>query len=151
MQTTNLAVRVNRRIDELMELTNVVLGIKRIRRPVVDYELRGFAAGMAFGVGCRISLNPVLLYENQDQFIQESVGHEFTHLLTFAEYGIVTFAHGRQWQGFMRALNVPIKIDHTYDVSTILGSRKTITYTPSADDEVMWAYQHAAASVVIDA
>lgn len=49
--------------------------------PTLVYQQRGSAAGTAWLASYEIRLNPVLLLENQQAFIDEVVPHELAHLL----------------------------------------------------------------------
>ena len=50
-----------------------------------------------------IRLNPVLLLENQQPFIDEVVPHELAHLLVFRQFGRVA-PHGREWRWMMESV-----------------------------------------------
>ena len=61
------------------------LASDRLERPFAEpalvYQQRGTAAGTAWLEKWEIRLNPVLLMENQQAFIEEVVPHELAHLL----------------------------------------------------------------------
>ena len=65
--------------------------------PSIVYQQRGTSAGTAWLQSWEIRLNPVLLLENQQPFIDEVVPHELAHLLVFRQFGRVA-PHGREWR-----------------------------------------------------
>lgn len=71
--------------------------------PQVVFNQRGKAAGSARLQLNQIRLNPILLVDNLNHFIEDVLPHEVCHLLTFALYGRVR-PHGKEWQTLMRYL-----------------------------------------------
>lgn len=120
MENLSLMLRLDQRVDELAGLTFMHYGIE-VKRPTVKFDLRGLAAGCMHCYENVMSLNPILLFENPDEFIDKTVGHEWSHLATRRIHPKASWNHGRQWQSIMRTLHIPIEIDHRYNVSTILG------------------------------
>lgn len=87
--------------------------------PLLEFDLVGRCAGRAYGRENRISLNPVLLLQNQADFIVQTVPHEIAHLLThtiFRGQGRIR-PHGPEWKSVMHALGLrPIRC-HNYDTT----------------------------------
>lgn len=54
--------------------------------PKLVYQQRGTAAGTAWLESYEIRLNPVLMMENQQAFIEEVVPHELAHLLVWKHF-----------------------------------------------------------------
>ncbi len=50
-----------------------------------------------------IRLNPVLLLENSEAFIEEVVPHELAHLLVWKHFGRVA-PHGKEWKWMMESV-----------------------------------------------
>lgn len=71
-------------------------------RPEVLINLRGSSAGVAELKANRLRFNPILLAENQTEFIQQVVPHEVAHLLAWRVYGRGIKPHGWQWQQIMQ-------------------------------------------------
>ena len=71
--------------------------------PSIVYQQRGTSAGTAWLQSWEIRLNPVLLLENQQPFIDEVVPHELAHLLVFRQFGRVA-PHGREWRWMMESV-----------------------------------------------
>lgn len=120
MENVSLMLRIDQRIEELAGLTFMHFGVE-VKRPKIVFDLYGLAAGQARIYANEIALNPVLLFENPNEFVQETVGHEFCHFGTKRLHPKAKFNHGRQWQSMMRTLKVPINIDHKYNINTLLG------------------------------
>jgi SprT protein len=92
------------------------------------------AAGLAFGYEHRISINEVLLAENPEPMLRDTVAHEFAHVVVWWNYlqqgraaapGALTQprGHGVEWQSTMRELfAVEPSRCHSFDTSNT-GSR----------------------------
>lgn len=94
--------------------------------PKLVYQQRGTSAGTAWLQAWEIRLNPVLLLENQQPFIDEVVPHELAHLLVFRQFGRVP-PHGREWKWMMETvLSVPASRTHRFEISSVQS--KTFPY-----------------------
>lgn len=71
-----------------LQLANQHLGTA-YPEPKVNYHQRGTNAGSAYLQSFEIRLNPVLLLENKQPFIDEVVPHELAHLLVYRQFGRV--------------------------------------------------------------
>lgn len=103
--------------------------------PSISFDLRGKTAGKAFIAKNHIQLNAVLLLENFDDFLADTVPHELAHLLTHALYKKAS-AHGPEWKLVMRTLNVNPQRCHSYDVSNA-RTQKTLTYACACPGHVI--------------
>lgn len=90
--------------------------------PVVDWKLRGLAAGRAYYSGFRISLNEHIA-RNEGEAFRQTVGHEVAHLVTYwrhmkSERGRLRYpcpaAHGWEWKSVMLALGYRPDRCHSY-------------------------------------
>ena len=79
---------VMRSLRENLAKANLKLG-RHYPEPVLVYQQRGTSAGTAWLEKNEIRLNPVLLLENQQAFIDEVVPHELAHLLVWKHFGRV--------------------------------------------------------------
>ncbi|MEE4485587.1 SprT family zinc-dependent metalloprotease [Serratia ficaria] len=94
--------------------------------PKIIYQQRGTSAGTAWLQAWEIRLNPVLLMENQQPFIDEVVPHELAHLLVFRQFGRVA-PHGREWRWMMESvLRVPASRTHQFEIASVQS--KTFPY-----------------------
>ncbi len=80
---------------------------------------RGTSAGTAWLEKNEIRLNPVLLLENQREFIDEVVPHELAHLLVWQHFGRVA-PHGKEWKWMMESvLGVPARRTHRFELASV--------------------------------
>lgn len=96
--------------------------------PTISYKQRGTTAGSAYLKEWEIRLNPSLLIENKEHFIDEVVPHELAHLLVFRVFGRKGIApHGKEWKWMMQhVLEVTAKRTHNFAVTTVKS--KTFRY-----------------------
>lgn len=80
MITTEIRNRVTTKIQHGIDLAKRRYNVD-IRMPTVVYTKRGTTAGTANYRTWTINLNPVLLVENTDKFIERTVPHELAHLI----------------------------------------------------------------------
>ena len=71
---------VMRCLREKLQLANAYFGTD-YSEPEISYQQRGTSAGSAYLQHWQIRLNPILLIENQQPFVDEVVPHELAHLL----------------------------------------------------------------------
>jgi SprT protein len=109
---------VMRCLREKLQQANSHLGT-RYPEPKMVYQQRGTAAGTAWLESYEIRLNPVLLMENQQAFVDEVVPHELAHLLVWKHFGRVA-PHGREWKWMMETvLGVPARRTHRFEVDSV--------------------------------
>lgn len=124
-----LRSRLDSRIAECQQLVSAL----HPEFPKVDYTLftRRRAAGLAFGNEHRIALNEVLLRENPETMLRDTVAHEFAHILVWWRYLRQTHcpstaapalepprAHGPEWRAVMRyVFQVEPSRCHRFDTS----------------------------------
>jgi SprT protein len=122
--------RVTAKLDECM------LKIERatergFKFPNVTYTKRGRTAGTAQHSTYTINLNPIILNENTDAFIERTVPHEFAHLVDYilnpetrnrrGRFGRrkKSTVHGKTWKNIMMLFGAPITRTHSYDTSSV--------------------------------
>lgn len=126
--------RVNERIERDIEVAEKHFGIK-IKFPNVVYKKRGTVAGVAKHYMWEIDLNPVLLMENLDEMINDTVPHELAHLIDYQLHpenfasGRITMTrsgryrrekrsvHGPTWKNIMIVLGVDPSRTHNMDTT----------------------------------
>ena len=107
-----------RSLRENLAKANLKLG-RHYPEPVLVYQQRGTSAGTAWLEKNEIRLNPVLLLENQQAFIDEVVPHELAHLLVWKHFGRVA-PHGKEWKWMMESvLGVPALRTHRFELDSV--------------------------------
>ena len=96
----------------------------------IDFKLRGTTAGKAWsrpGQAVKIQYQPVILAENVDHFIKQTVPHEVAHLVVACLYPFGrTRPHGYEWQNVMRFFGVRPDRCHNYDVTNVRQARQKL-------------------------
>lgn len=91
--------------------------------PSLAYDLRGTKAGQAVvywdKTRPKVRLNKVLLMENVETMINQTLPHEMAHVAQFAIYGRIpgNTPHGIYWQRIMGWLGLDAHRCHSYDVT----------------------------------
>ena len=113
---------------------------RRYAEPTLVYQQRGTSAGTAWLEKNEIRLNPVLLLENQREFIDEVVPHELAHLLVWKHFGRVA-PHGKEWKGMMEAvLGVPARRTHQFELESV--RRNTFPYRCQCQQHQLTVRRH---------
>ena len=86
-------------------------------RPEVLFDLRGQAAGQANYNANRIRLNLDLLMKYGDDFVKQTVPHEFAHLVTYRRFGRQINPHGTEWKSVMIELGSSPSRTHKFESS----------------------------------
>lgn len=105
--------------------------------PEVLYDLKGIRAGIANIHKWQIRINPVLLNENIEEMISQTIGHEIAHLVAFSlwppakgrkkEY---TRPHGIYWQMVMKEFGLEPDRTHTFNITNSrCYTKKTYEYS----------------------
>lgn len=124
MITAAIKQKVTDKLKACIAIANKRYGID-VKFPNVTYQKRGTTAGTATYGTWTIDLNPVLLAENEEDFINRTVPHELAHLITDMVYphahkrmyGQKRSPHGSEWQSVMHVLGANASRCHSYDVS----------------------------------
>ncbi|OBX10342.1 SprT family zinc-dependent metalloprotease [Gallibacterium genomosp. 3] len=124
-QERHLHLQVNRKLSHCLQLAQDYFQCE-FPRPAVSYQLRGVKAGVAYLREWEIRLNPVLLLENQQAFIDQVVPHELAHLVVYQLFGRVP-PHGKEWKMVMtEVFGVLAETKHQFAVQSVQG--KTYPY-----------------------
>jgi SprT protein len=118
----NATDRCVQEIIEAFEIARKELGIVS-KLPRIKWDLRGTTAGKAYYRENLIRLNPVLLQNNEERFINRTPKHEAAHLIAFLKHGGLIKPHGPEWQRVCWALGIPATRCHSYDVSAVTGRK----------------------------
>ena len=84
--------------------------------PEVSFDLRGQAAGQANYPKNKIRFNRDLLEKYTDEFVSQTVPHEFAHLVAYSKFGRRIRPHGVEWKSVMVALGVKPVRTHSFEV-----------------------------------
>lgn len=122
MKSPRLPIALQQSVMRVLR-SKLQLANQRLERdypePRLLYQQRGTAAGTAWLESWEIRLNPVLLLENQQAFIEEVVPHELAHLLVWKTFGRVA-PHGKEWKWMMeQVLEVPARRTHQFAVASV--------------------------------
>ncbi len=128
-----------RSLREHLQRANQHTGLN-LPEPKVIFQQRGTAAGTAWLEQNEIRLNPVLLMENQQAFIDEVVPHELAHLLVWKTFGRVA-PHGKEWKWMMETvLGVPARRTHRFAVQSV--RQKTFPYRCGCQQHQLTVRRH---------
>jgi SprT protein len=122
-----LKKRINEKIAEGLAICFREYG-KRFPFPTIHYSVYNSAAGYADSDTWEIFLNPVLLINNIDQYIDEIPLHELGHLIADKIFPLRPYKgkkrriHGKRWIAVMDALGCKYDSTHSFDVSMFTKS-----------------------------
>lgn len=97
-----------------------------LKMPTCSFDLRGNVAGRAHLQNNHVQLNAVLLVENLEHFIADTIPHEVAHLVTHVKHKGRADNHGAEWQAVMRAFGLKPTRCHSLDTSN--SSTATVLY-----------------------
>lgn len=138
LMTPELRAKVERRVRELLDLSAKIWpehSAKFQDAPEIRYDVKNRFGGYAITGGAddwTIRLNLILCYENEADFIKQTVGHEVAHLVTRVVYGGTKTvvekgvpvvkkirSHGKEWRSVMEKFDLVAATYHKYDTSSI--------------------------------
>ncbi|MDQ4430549.1 SprT protein [Yokenella regensburgei] len=143
MKTPRLPIAIQqavmRSLREKLALANLKLE-RNYPEPKLVYQQRGTAAGTAWLESNEIRLNPVLMMENQQAFIDEVVPHELAHILAWRHFGRVA-PHGKEWKWMMESvLGVPARRTHQFELESV--RRNTFPYRCKCQQHQLTVRRH---------
>lgn len=143
MKTPRLPIAIQqavmRSLREHLSRANLKLA-RNYPEPKLVYHQRGTSTGTAWLDAYEIRLNPVLLMENQQAFIDEVVPHELAHLLVWKHFGRVA-PHGKEWKWMMEGvLGVPARRTHAFELESV--RRNTFPYRCSCQQHQLTVRRH---------
>lgn len=122
-QDADLQARVRQQVEERVQQAEAHFR-KTLPQPEIRFDLTGKTAGQAERTGRFVRFNQVLLRENTEDFLAQTVPHEVAHVVVAQVYGPDTRPHGREWKAVMRDLfGADPSRCHEYDVTN--AARRT--------------------------
>lgn len=113
-----LKEKVQRKIEECISIAKRQWTSVDFDYPIVKYNVRGTTGGKASRVSWMVDFNPVLLIENEDDFISQTVPHEIAHLIARKLWSNIK-PHGREWKLVMTIFGAKPRATHSYDISRV--------------------------------
>lgn len=98
---------------------------RTFKRPIIRFDIKNTNGGEAWIKKNLIRLNLILLVENEEHFLAQTVPHEVAHLVAHFVYdakpmnGKKVRPHGKEWQEVMGVLGIPPNAKHKYDCTSI--------------------------------
>jgi SprT protein len=123
-----LQLRIETVVLECLTQAQKVWGESKVNKiPEIRYDTKGKAAGWSYydGIGDKshIRINPILLNENVEYIINQTVPHEMAHQVARMVFGYVK-PHGIQWKAVMRVFGKQAIRCHPLSVDTIKAIRQ---------------------------
>ena len=83
----------------------------------VTYNVRGRVGGKASIQKRAVLVNEQLAYENFDDYLINTIGHEVAHIVAYQLCGLRIKPHGYEWKGVMRILGLDPVRCHNYNTA----------------------------------
>ncbi len=103
--------------------------------PTIDYSMVGATSGQANLKTWAIKLNSILLMENLEEMINDTVPHEVAHLAVHAVYPNRRVVHGPEWATMMILFGLEPTRCHNYDTTNSSRKRRAWTYICACEHE----------------
>lgn len=125
MVLNSLKEKVQKKIDELQMVAKVKFG-KVVPNVVIRYDLTSIrTAGMAitspFLGKFEIRLHPAALLEYKDDYIEDTVVHEFAHLVQ-KQHFVNSQPHGNEWKRVMISFGKDPQRCHNMNLGTAISN-----------------------------
>lgn len=123
--TPELIQKVKDQVQRHLEIAAAAYG-PEFRQPSISFDLKNHTSGTSNFNRWALRFNLILLVENEEKFLATTVPHEVAHLVAHYVFGPIVSkcgermtSHGKEWREVMWLFNVPARVTHTYDVSSI--------------------------------
>ena len=94
--------------------------------PTLTWDLRGTVGGQAYLNQNMIRINQEALKKYKDNYIKQTIGHEFAHLVAYKS--LRHRGHGRSWAKVMRSFDLFPDRCHDYDLTPARVVKKQYLY-----------------------
>lgn len=105
--------KIIERLGELKEQARQMYGVNIAFHVRMNGRLTS-TAGRAYFESGKLEFSPSLYEQNQQDFLENTVPHEFAHLVAFRLYG--DNGHGQGWKAVMRDMGLEPTRCHDYEV-----------------------------------
>lgn len=137
--TPQLDAQLQAKLKQCIELAEQAFS-RTFPAPSLSYNVRGKAAGKAYLQLNQVRLNPTLLAENPQAFVDEVLPHEVAHLITHQVYGRVK-PHGIEWQTVMsQVFGLAPRTTHSFSTQSVQG--KTFAYQCQCSEHALGVRRH---------
>ena len=99
---------------------------QKFEMPEIRYDIKNTDGGTATFQQWLVRLNLILMVENEEKFLNTTVPHEAAHLIARRVYhnklaaeGKKMRPHGIEWKEVMKLFDIPAKVNHSYDCTSI--------------------------------
>jgi len=119
MTPSELKLQAVETIQKYVKQGNLLFATN-MNAPNVDFSLRGRVGGIYSSKSHSIKINMVLLEENTEDYLSQTIPHEVAHAFQRHIYGSIQFGkrimpHGYEWKRIMQKFGKDPKRCHTYD------------------------------------
>lgn len=126
----DLKIACVRSVKHFVDLANRKLH-QQMPYPAIEFGLRGTTAGRAWfvsgGRNNKIQFQPEFLYQNAEDFLTQTAGHEVGHLVAhWLNKTSHIDPHGREWRNVMWTLGLPATRCHNYDTGIVSGHSQVL-------------------------
>lgn len=139
--TPEIVNKLKAKIRQCIKIAETVFK-RKFYMPKFDFSLSGNAAGIACGHDNVIRINPTLLIENLDDFVNQTIVHEYAHIVTDTMYPTGYKErkkrskriphHGSGWKYVMELFGAPPIVYHNYTVEpSVRSARQRFKHTCS--------------------
>ncbi len=94
--------------------------------PRLTWDLKGTVGGQAYLNQNMIRINQEALKKYKDNYIKQTIGHEFAHLVSYKS--LKHRGHGRSWAKVMRSFDLFPDRCHDYDLTPARVVKKQYLY-----------------------
>lgn len=116
------------KVDECMRVFDSAFPDIDFPPILVTFEPCGSTAAWAKTLQYQVNINPILVMENLDEYLNVIIGHEVSHIVSDRVYGQDTQDHGPEWASVMAILGLPPDRCHTLDTTRARRKMKTFKY-----------------------
>ena len=113
-------------------------GKPEVHIPMVYYTVRGTTGGRAIYESNKIDLNPVLVAENFERYLSQTIPHEVSHLASYKIHGIRHGrGHGKAWKHMMEIV-LGVKADRCHNMNvtnSMVRNTRKFNYTCGCFDK----------------